>query len=599
MEYAAICHNMDKNDCYALEKGKFLFKLKTKKNDIKKVTLHFQDKYIPIHFHDTRDSILMYKVASDRYTDYFECELYFDVVCLRYFFELEDKNGIVAYYANYDFYEQKPDDIEKMYDCPQNLREEEMFLVPKWAKNKVLYQMFPSRFATSKQVNDEVWYKAPITANDNLQGNLRGMIEKLPYMKELGIDVVYMTPIFASDSSHKYDTNDYYQIDPSFGTKEDLKELVDKAHALGMYVILDAVFNHTSQKFFAFADIKEKGTASKYWNWYFINEFPLKYEWGKKPNFKTFSYFGGMPKLNIRNKEVEEYVINVAKYWIQECDIDGWRLDVGDEISHRFWKRFRETVKEVKEDVLIVGEIWHYMGEFLQGDEWDTMMNYQFYNAVMDLIAREEITPTQFLEKLDFMRGTVHTNVYPILWNLIDSHDTPRFLYSCKENKQKQKLAAAIQLLTPGMPMIYYGDEVALSGGQDPDCRRGMLWKEELQDKQMFTWYQTLIRIRKEHEAIICGEIVENFTDDEKGIIVLHRKGQEEQKTDKVGADTFHIHNQAYVGTKETAFLEYILIFHTKNTQIELPEYAGLKNLLTGEPFDGKLVEFAVAVLEK
>uniref|UniRef100_UPI0040575A09 alpha amylase N-terminal ig-like domain-containing protein n=1 Tax=Agathobacter sp. TaxID=2021311 RepID=UPI0040575A09 len=589
MEYSAICHKMDKNDCYALEKGKFLFKLKTKKNDIKKVILHFQDKYIPIHFHDTRDSVPMYKVASDSYCDYFECELKFDVVCLRYFFELEDCKGDIAYYGNYDFYRKKPDDIERMYDCPQNLREEEMFVIPEWAKNKVVYQMFPSRFATSKNVMDKVWYKAPITAKDNLQGDLRGMIEKLPYMKELGIDVVYMTPIFASDSSHKYDTNDYYQIDPSFGTKEDLKELVEKAHALGMYVILDAVFNHTSQKFFAFTDIKEKKEESKYLDWYFINGFPLKSHWGEKPNFKTFSYFGGMPKLNIRNKEVEEYVIHVAKYWIKECDIDGWRLDVGDEISHRFWKRFREAVKEVKEEVLIIGEIWHYMGEFLQGDEWDTMMNYQFYNAVMDLIAREEITPTEFLEKLDFMRGTVHTKVYPILWNLIDSHDTPRFLHSCGENKQKQKLAAALQLLTPGMPMLYYGDEVALTGGQDPDCRRGMLWKEELQDKDMLHWYKQLIRVRKEHSAILSGKAVSNMADDENGIIILRRKALtdvSEGRADSISAICM-----------EHAETEYVLIFHTKDTEVELPEYAGRKNLLDGQIFDGKLDAFGAAVL--
>ena len=569
MEYSAVCHKMDKNDCYALKKGKFLFRIKTKKNDMKHVVLHFQDKYIPISFLDTRSSRMMTKVASDAYCDYYECELEFDVVCLRYFFRLEDWDGNVEYYSNYEFLQQEPEDNERMFDCPQNLREEEMFVMPEWAAGKVVYQIFPSRYATSKQVPEKLWYKTPIANDDNLQGNLRGVINSLPYLQKLGIDVVYMTPIFESDTCHKYDTKDYYKIDPSFGTKADLKELVDKAHEMGMHVILDAVFNHTSRDFFAFADILEKGADSAYLDWYFIEDLPPKMEPGKKPNYKCFGYHGYMPKLNVRNPKVERYIIDVAKYWIQECGIDGWRMDVGDEISHRFWKHFREELKAVKEDVLIIGEIWHYMGAFLEGDEWDTIMNYHFYNSVMDLLARESITATQFVEKLDFMRGNAHTRVYPVLWNLIDSHDTPRFLHSCGENKRKQKLAAALQLLLPGMPMMYYGDEVALSGGADPDCRRGMLWKEELQDKEMFRWYQKLIEIRHTCGDMLSTPVIENHTEDASGVIVMRR---------------------GFAG-------KYTLIFQTKDQPVELPEYVGKKNLLTGETFGGVIENYGVAVL--
>ena len=173
----------------------------------------------------------------------------------------------------------------------------------------------------------------------NLHGDLRGIIEHLDYIRELGIDVLYMTPIFKSNSCHKYDTIDYYHIDPSFGTKQELRELVQKAHELGMKVVMDAVFNHTGREFFAFADILEKGEKSKYRDWYFIDDFPLRNEPGQLPNFKCFAYYGGMPKLNLKNPEVEKFVTDVACYWIEECDIDGWRSEerrVGKECRSRW-----------------------------------------------------------------------------------------------------------------------------------------------------------------------------------------------------------------------------------------------------------------------
>lgn len=571
MEYSAVRHDADKNFCYAIEKGLFLFRIQVKKEDVESIILHYQDKYIPIKFMDTRASKSMYLVASDRYHDFYETKLSFDVVCLRYFFEIKDKQGNITFFGNHDFYDEKITSIDKMFDCPQNLREEEVFLVPQWAKNKVVYQIFPSRFASSKPIEDKLWYKAPISFFDDLKGDIRGIIHHLDHIQELGVDVIYMTPIFSSPSCHKYDTVDYYSIDSSFGTKEDLKELVALAHQRGMKVILDGVFNHTSQQFFAFADILEKQEKSEYLDWYYIEGFPLQMKMGRKPNFKTFSYFGGMPKLNMKNPKVEEYFINVALYWIRECDIDGWRLDVADEIGHRFWKHFREAVKQVKPDALIVGEVWHYAGDFLEGDEWDSVMNYHFYNAVMDFVAGEQITASQFVQQLDFMKGKVHTNVYPILWNLIDSHDTARFLHSCRNSLKKQRLAVAFQLLMPGMPMIYYGDEYAMKGGPDPDCRRGMVWKEEHQNVKMFDWYKTLIRLRKEYPCITEGETISCETQDETGLIILVKKLGEEELT---------------------------LIFHGKKETLELPQFVERRNLITQKPFSGKLQGFDVAILQ-
>ena len=570
MEYSAIFHDMDKRFSYAVDKDLFVIRVQVKKDDMKEVILHYEDKYIPMERKDTRKTVPMKKVAVSQFHDYYEAQIKMHLICLRYFFEFTDTQGEKVYYGNYEFDKECITNRDRMFDCPQNLREEEMFEVPEWAANKVVYQIFPSRFAATEPVDKELWYKAPITPMDDLHGNLRGIIEHMDDIQNLGIDVLYMTPIFQSNSCHKYDTTDYYQIDPSFGTTEDLKELVQKAHECGMKVVLDAVYNHTGREFFAFADILENGEKSKYRDWYFIDGFPLKSEWGEIPNFKCFGYYGGMPKLNLKNPEVEKYITDVACYWIKECDIDGWRLDVGDEISHFFWKNFRKAVKAVKKDMLIIGEIWHYAGDFLEGDEWDTVMNYPFYLNLIDLLADEKITVSQFVQNLGYLKGRLHKNCYPLMWNLIDSHDTARFLHLCNDNKKKQHLAAAFQLLLPGMPMIYYGDEYAMPGANDPDCRRGMYWDEEYQDKEMYEWYKRLIQVRKSHACIVEGELARIVTEDEEGTVVLIRKNGEET---------------------------IAMIFNCSSSAKKFNEYTEKYNLLTENTFDGKVEGFDAAVI--
>lgn len=569
MEYSAICHYADKRYCFALEKDRFLFRLRAKKGDVKRVWLHHQDKYLPLKIRDTRASAEMALAASDQVSDYFEAELRFHVVCLRYFFELEGADGTRIFYGNYEFRQEPFTDIERMFDCPQNLREEEMLLVPEWAKNKVVYQVFPARFAASQPVPQELWYRAPIGRED-LKGSLRGVIHRLGHLQALGIDVLYLTPVFRSDTVHKYDTIDYFQVDPALGTQADLKELVQKAHALGMRVILDAVFNHTSTKFFAFADIMARGERSEYLDWYFIEGFPLKTKWGEMPNYKTFSYFGGMPKLNLRTPTVEKYLIEVGCYWIRECGIDGWRLDVADEVGHRFWRHFREAVRALAPQALLVGEEWHYAGDFLMGDEWDSAMNYPFYNAVMDLVAREECTASQFMGALGFLRGNYHPETCQVLWNLIDSHDTPRFLHSAGRSRAKLRFAAALQLLLPGMPVIYYGDEYAMDGGPDPDCRRGMLWDPARQDQATFAWYQRLIALRRAHPCLTQGRVTACQADDSAGTIAITRT---------LGAETL------------------TLLFHCGAGTAPLPGYAGRTDLIRQEPFSGALGPWEAALL--
>ncbi len=570
MEYASIRHFADKRYCYALKKGLFLIRLEVKKEDTVRVTLHIQDKYLPVQVMDTRQEYAMKIAYSDKYTDYYEASIEIDVVCLRYFFEIEDTSGKVTYYGNHDFYDVCITDIERMFDCPQNLREKELFELPAWAENKVVYQIFPSRFATDQNIANKVWYQAPIGHEAELKGSLRGIINHLDYLKNLGVDIIYMTPIFCSDSSHKYNIDDYYKIDPSFGSKEDLKELVNRAHEMGMYVILDGVFNHTSVNFFAFRDIREKKEQSAYLNWYYIEDFPLVMEWGKKPNYKTFSYAGSMPKLNLGNKETADFVIDVASYWIKECDIDGWRLDVADEVEHAFWKRFRKEMKAVKKEILLIGEIWHFAGDFLEGDEWDSVMNYPFYRAVLDLAASEEIGASDFAGKLHFIKGSLNKRLEGYLWNFIDTHDTARFLHSAQNSIKKQMLAAALQLLLPGMPMIYYGDEVGMEGGPDPDCRRGMLWDETRQNREVFQFYQTLIKIRHEYPVLTKGAVIEQYTEDSTGIIFIKKELDGQSMT---------------------------VIFHTRKGTVKLPGFNGGKNLVDGREFSGSLEDYEIVAL--
>ena len=570
MEYSSILHHMDKRFCFSVGEGKLLIRIKTRKNDISKIILHYQDKYLSAYKLDGLHHIEMKKAVSDIYCDYFEATIEFRGISVKYFFELTDMNGERKFYGNYLFYDKKITNNDRMFDSPRYIKEVERLDVPKWAHNKVVYQIFPSRFATSKQIEEKKWYKAPIGYADNLQGDLQGLMGRLEHIKELGIEVIYMTPIFRSDSMHKYDTIDYYEIDPSFGTKEDLRTLVDTAHKMGIRVILDAVFNHSSPKFFAFADIMEKGENSEYKNWYFIEDFPLKMGRMVKPNFLTFGYFCGMPKLNLCNPQTEQYFIDVGKYWVREFNIDGWRLDVGDEVAHRFWKRFREEIKDVNPEALIIGETWRYAGEFLEGDEWDTIMNYSFYLSVIDFVAEERVRPSEFLGSLGFMRGNLHPDCYNSLLNLIDSHDTPRFMNLCDKNRRKHMLAAALQLLTPGMPMIYYGDEFGMQGGADPDCRRGMVWNEKYQDREIFEWYKTLIKTRKEHISITEGDVVYDGTDDDRNIII---------QTKKCGKD------------------EVTLIFHNTSDNVELTGMSGKINTLTNEIFDGVVKGYEALVL--
>ena len=579
MIYSGISHYADQRDAFFLENGRLRIRISAARGDMSAIYLHTRDKYIDISRQDTRDCHKMTCYASDFGHDYFFADIDIamagqfrknpDMLCLRYYFELVDEAGARVYYGDSRFFSNEPSDVEAMYDCPLISRREQTFHIPQWARNAVVYQIFPTRFATTEKVDDKLWYKTPIGYKDDLRGNLRGITEHLPYLKELGVDVIYMTPIFRSNTSHKYDTIDYYSVDPSLGDEDDLHQLVDKAHECGMRVMLDGVFNHTSPDFFAFKDIREHGRKSRYYDWYFLDSDDISYGTDReKPSFQSFAYVGGMPKLNLENPDAASYVIDVACHYIKDFDIDGWRLDVADEIGHSFWKKFRRAVKSIKSDALLVGEVWHFSPDFLQGDEWDSVMNYAFFKNIGEMVCSASLSPSGFLSQQSFLNGQYHSSVLPVLWNLIDSHDTSRFLFRAGGDKRKLSLAAAFQMLLPGTPFIYYGDEVAMTGGADPDNRRGMIWEKSRQDLDMYRWYQRLTYFRHTIPALTSGSYSQVSADDDRSILEYHLTSGE------------------------------ILIFHTSGDQASAREYTGYKELLSDGTFDGTIPEYGCVLLK-
>ena len=510
MNKEAIFHKMDKEYAYALIENKFLIKIRTKKDDISEAKLFFCDKYLRKYkrkegrlFHKK-----MQKVFTDAYYDYFEVEIEIDVICLRYFFKFAS-NDEISYYGNYRFYNRKITTIDEMFDLSQQVRVEEIFDIPSWAEGNIVYQIFPDRFSRTNFDTSGIWYDPPKKFSRTLYGGtLKGITQHLDYLDDLVIQVIYLTPIFKSSSDHKYNTDDYLKIDEDFGSEIDFKELVDECHKRNIKLILDGVFNHSGFMFEPFQDVIKNQEKSKYKDWYYIKEFPVEISFSrdklyKKPTWLTFGYAGMMPKLNTSNSEVREYIFKVARKYL-ELGIDGWRLDVADEISHDFWKEFRKVVKSINKDALIIGEVWYESTPWLLGDEYDTVMNYEFSRDIGLLTNDKTYKCSDFVNDYSFLLGRVHKRVRNYLWNLIDSHDTPRFLTSSK-SKKKLKFALALQMVLPGMPMIYYGDEVGMEGKQDPDCRRGMIWDEEKQDKELLTYYKKWINVRKNSKALQKG----------------------------------------------------------------------------------------------
>ena len=380
------------------------------------------------------------------------------------------------------------------------------FKSPDWVQDTIFYQIFPDRFNNGNLSNSSKkvckWGDKPVRDNF-FGGDLEGIIRKLPYLGELGINALYLNPIFKSPSNHKYNTTDYYKIDPIFGDENTLKRLVEELHQRKMRIILDGVFNHCGDTFWAFQDVIEKGPKSKYKDWFIIKSYPIIKQ--PEPNYRCWMGVPSMPEFNSDNSEVREYLLKVVKYWIKEADIDGWRLDTVEYMDPSFVKQIREAAKKIKKDAYVMGEVMGIATSWFKSKSLDAVMNYKLRDLIIDFFIKKVINAVEFNQQLYNFRQTYSDWINPFMFNLLDSHDVPRFLTLCGGNVKKTKLAAAFLMTYIGAPVIYYGDEVGMMGGEDPDCRRTMIWNKNQQNIDLLNFYKKIIKLRRENLALRRG----------------------------------------------------------------------------------------------
>jgi cyclomaltodextrinase / maltogenic alpha-amylase / neopullulanase len=443
-----------------------------------------------------------------------------------------------------------------------------------WYVNTIWYQIFPDRFYNGSSSNDPTlserydkkglpvaqpvaaWDRDRPTTTNKFGGDLQGIREKLPYLTSLGIGGIWLNPIFAATSNHRYNTMDYGRLDPALGTEKDLRLLVDSAHQGGMRLILDGVFNHTGYEFWAFQDVVKKGEHSPYRDWYIIKSYPVRKLWEqsrKNPaNYECWWGVGSLPKLNYENQAVRNHIFDITRKWMA-LGIDGWRLDVPEEIKcDEFWSSWRSVVKAQKEDAYLTGEIWGEGRSWVnKGDRFDGLMNYYgFRDPVLAYFSGRTMKLSEFDRTLTERRSIYPHSVNCSMQNLLSSHDTARILSvlynkdSKDSDKEKKGYYAGpvdletlkrfrtlifFQMTYVGCPLIYYGDEIGMTGAKDPDCRRPMIWHPEKQNRELFEWYRHLIAIRKNHPALRTGQFATLLADDEKDLYVFERSDSSEK----------------------------------------------------------------------
>ena len=428
---------------------------------------------------------------------------------------------------------------------------------PEWVKHAVFYQIFPDRFARSATVAKptflEPWDTPPTTYGFK-GGDLVGVADKLDYLKDLGISAIYFCPILQSTANHRYHTHDYFRVDPILGGDVAFKKLLTQSHKRGIRVVIDGVFNHASRGFLQFNHMLENGRDSPYLDWFHIHDFPMN-AYGGKLGYDAWWGIPALPKFNTRNPEVREFIFKAAEHWIR-FGADGWRLDVAGEIDDdSFWQEFRTRIKAINPEAYIVGEIWHDAQRWLQGDQFDAVMNYMFTRGCMGFFARDHhnshlvdgsgvspVVPLDargFAHEMNRLLGLYAQSIAQVQMNLLDSHDISRFISYAKGDASALKLATLFQMTYPGAPSIYYGDEIGLAGGKDPDNRRAFPWQaRDTWDDSLLAWFKAAIQLRKKFSALRTGDFRVLYAEDdvlafarvlgdEKLIVVLNAGGND------------------------------------------------------------------------
>ncbi len=391
------------------------------------------------------------------------------------------------------------------------------FETPSYLDTTVFYQIFPERFYNGDKSNDpegtRAWkYEhiyAPWGWSAFYGGDINGILKKLSYLKELGVNALYLNPIFTSPSNHKYNTVDYFHVDPHFGGDSVFLSLLNTAHKNGIKVVLDGVFNHTSDQHPFFKDVRERGPESPYYNYYIVKKwpFPSVFDENNKPSdyYECWWGFGSLPKLNYNNNKVVSYTLGIAKYW-ENSGIDGFRLDVPNEVPHFFWRIFRDTMKHYNRDFYIVGEIWGNPYSWLSGDEFDGTMNYPLRGSIISLL-----TGTQdaegFIKSVKGLYENMPRPARRAMLNILSTHDTRRIRTVLRGNTEKVKLAYLLSFTMPGVPCIYYGDEIGVEGEKDPDSRRVFPWDSVKANEKLLNYFKRLVKFRKTHPEFSEGGI--------------------------------------------------------------------------------------------
>lgn len=398
--------------------------------------------------------------------------------------------------------------------------------VPSWVQDSIFYQIFPDRFANGSTANDPVnvrpWGEKP-TITNFMGGDLNGIIDRMYYLLDLGINAIYLNPVFLSPSNHRYNITDYYQIDPKLGTKSEFSLLLDVAHRNEMKVILDGVFNHTSRGFFAFNDILENQSESPYLDWFHIKKFPVDaYAHGDATTYEAWWKYKSLPKLNTSNPKVRQYILDIAHYWIEQ-GIDGWRLDVPNEIDDdAFWGDFRREVKKTNPDAYLLGEIWDGDIRWVGEDHFDGLMNYPLRELLVNLLT-SKLSVEKFGREIMKWYWHFPTDNAHAMYGLLSSHDVERFLTKVDGNVAKAKLGFLFLFAYPGAPALYYGDEIGLLGGADPDCRGCFPWDETTWNIPLRDWIKKLIRVRKERVSLRRGSFQTLFYDKPSKVLAFVR----------------------------------------------------------------------------
>ncbi len=539
MNLSAVYHISTDNYCYPLDDNRLRIKLHTG-NDVDSVTLVWGDPFDAGLFgsdmgwngthtemeHSSR--LLRHKVWEATVEPKFKrC---------RYFFIL--KSGKEEFYYIESGFE-TPGQFASYKGRRQDfyfpwMNSADIIKPASWINETIWYQIFPDRFCSSGK-NTGLKYRkwaSPKQTVTNMQlygGDLKGVESKLDYLKDLGVSGIYFTPLNESTSNHKYNTTDYLKIDEQFGTRDDMISLVKEAHKRGIRVMLDGVFNHSGTDFFAWQDVLKNGHDSKYFDWFMIHKYPFSKLGGKarRNEYYSFAFVDGMPKLNTNNDEVIDYFVDVCRRWVKEYDIDALRLDVANEVSHKFNKKLREALFAIKPDFYIVGEIWHNSLPWLRGDEYDAVMNYSLQETIESFWRNESMTALEFMYGVNECFDRYCEQTGNVMFNLLDSHDTMRLITKCEGDEDAFYQELLTMFTLNGSVCFYYGTEVRLEGGHDPDCRRCMPWKqiEKGDCDDRIAEMKKLISIRRDIPELRCGKL--DFVKSGSDRVIVYEKSSD------------------------------------------------------------------------